>query len=125
MPESTSGAYTSNGSELLADVLAKLLKAGFAQRSVPVEGVITMQRAWQGADEDAVIVDVVTMHSPDQALATREGVDRVPLWGPTRGAWLDVVAALLGQPPPRGFVAVPASGTPQSTVALLGVCPFD
>jgi hypothetical protein len=119
--DSTSAASTVNRRALLADALGKLAQAGFVQNTVPVEGVISMQRVWQGPDEDSVIVDSITIHIQDQALAVREGDgDGTPTWGPRRGPWLDIVAALLALPPPAEFVVVLAEGPSTSAAALPG-----
>lgn len=106
---------------LLADVLHRLLRAGFVQNAVPVEGVISMQRVWQGPDEDSVIVDSITIHERDQARAVREGDgDGAPTWGPMRGPWSDLVAVFLALPPPDKFVMVLAEGPSVSAAALPG-----
>jgi hypothetical protein len=118
---STSAASTVDRRVLLVDALGKLLQAGFAQNPVPVEGVIPMQRVWQGPDEDSVIVDSITIHVRDQALAVREGDgDGAPIWGPMRGPWSDLVAVFLALPPPDEFVVVLAEGPSASAAALLG-----
>jgi hypothetical protein len=120
-PDSTSAAATVDRRALLADALGKLLQAGFAQNAVPVEGVIPMQRVWQGPDEDSVIVDSITIHTRDQALAVREGDgDGAPIWGPMRGPWSDLVAVFLALPPPDEFALVLVEGPLASATALPG-----
>ena len=119
--DSTSGASTVNRRALLADALGKLAQACFVQNAAPVEGVISMQRVWQGPEEDSVIVDSITIHERDQALAVREGDgDGTPTWGPMRGPWSDLVAVFLALPPPDEFALVLAEGPPASAAALPG-----
>lgn len=104
---STSAVPAVDRRELLADTLGELIRAGFVQYSAPVASVILMQRVWQGSGEDSVIVDSITIHTGGQARAVREGDgDGTSSWGPRRGSWSDVVAALVALPPPEEFVMV-------------------
>jgi hypothetical protein len=121
--DSTSAASTIDRRALLADALEKLSQAGFVQNADPVEGVVSMQRVWQGLEEDSVMVDSVTIHMRDQALAVREGDgDGAPIWGPMRGPWSDLVAVVLALSPPEEFVVVLAGGRWRQGWRYLGVC---
>jgi hypothetical protein len=115
---------------VLARVVNALVEGGFGFNSSPVEGLISMQRAWQGPGEDLVMVDVVTLDIQGQALAAREGDSGRPVWGPKRGAWSEVVAAALSQPAPHGYArvaprseAVPEAGRPRELLGTTEVCP--
>lgn len=101
----------------LANVLRKLMRSGFVHNGIPVMNMIAMTRAWQGPDENSVIVDMITLHALDQAYAAREGPDRALLWGPKRGSWLEIVAELTALPPPHRYVAVEATGATGSLTA--------
>lgn len=122
IPDSTSAPVTVDRRALLADALGSLLRAGFVKNAAAVEGVILMQRVWQGRNDDSAIVDSITIHIRDQAIAFREG-DGATVWGPMRGPWSDLVAAFLALPPPDGFVMVVAEGA--SASMLPGGCHDD
>lgn len=99
---------------VLARAVGALVEAGFGFNSTLVEGVVSMQRAWQGPGEDLVMVDAVTLSSHWQALAVREGPTGNPVWGPERGEWSAVVTAILAQPAPPGYARVAARERPAS-----------
>lgn len=99
---------------VLARAVGALVEAGFDFNTTLVEGVVSMQRAWQGPGEDLVMVDAVTLHSHGQALAVREGPTGNPVWGPERGEWSAVVTALVAQRPPPGYARVAARERPVS-----------
>lgn len=97
---------------ILARCVEALVHAGFGFNSTVVEGVVSMQRAWQGPGEDLVMVDAVTLDSHGQALAVREGPTGKPVWGPERGEWSVAVVAMLAQLPPLGYARVAARARP-------------
>lgn len=106
--------------KVLAEAMLRLMKAGFGYNSAPAGGVVSMERAWQGADEDSVVVDVITFDTRGQALAAREGVDGLSTWGPNRGGCSDVVDALLSQAPPVGYQRVAARSASAPAVDVTG-----
>lgn len=96
----------------LAQSVQALVHAGFGFNSTFVEGVVSMQRAWQGPGEDVVMVDAITLDIHGGALAVREGPTGRPVWGPERGEWSAVVTATLAQPAPQGYARVAARERP-------------
>lgn len=96
----------------LAHSVRALVHAGFGLNSTFAEGVVSMQRAWQGPADDAVMVDAITLDIHGGALAVREGPTGNPVWGPERGEWSAVVTAILAQPAPQGYARVAARDRP-------------
>jgi S1-C subfamily serine protease len=107
---------TGDSRTVLARAIGSLVEAGFGFNSVPVVGVVSMQRAWQGPGEDLVVVDAVTLDAHGRGQAVREGVSGQPVWGPERGEWSAVVTAVLSLPAPQGYVRVAARERPVAGV---------
>lgn len=98
---------------VLARAVGALVEAGFGFNTTLVEGLVSMQRAWQGPGEDLVMVDAVTLSSNGTALVVREGPTGIPVWGPERGEWSAAVTAILAQPAPPGYARVAARERPE------------
>lgn len=114
--------------ETLARSVQALVAAGFGFNSTLGNGIVSMQRAWQGPGEEAVMVDSITLDIHGKALAVREGDTTRPVWGPERGPWSVTVTALLSQPAPHGYVRVAprfpsGSESPREPSHAVEVCP--